>query len=36
VVSSHLAQHKCPEKVIFVCFDAATRQAYRDALGRKD
>jgi O-acetyl-ADP-ribose deacetylase (regulator of RNase III) len=36
VVSSHLAQHECPEKVIFVCFDAATRQAYRDALGRKD
>ena len=33
-VSPHLAQHEFPELVIFVCFDAATREAYRVALGR--
>jgi O-acetyl-ADP-ribose deacetylase (regulator of RNase III) len=31
-VSAHLAQHDYPERVIFVCFDAATLAAYRDAL----
>ena len=35
-VSSHLARHEFPETVIFVCFDAATRGAYRNALGRDD
>jgi O-acetyl-ADP-ribose deacetylase (regulator of RNase III) len=35
-VSSHLARHEFPETVIFVCFDAATREAYRNALGRDD
>ena len=32
-VSSHLAQHEFPQRVIFVCFDAATLEAYRHALG---
>jgi O-acetyl-ADP-ribose deacetylase (regulator of RNase III) len=31
-VSSHLAQYEFPERVIFVCFDAATLEAYRRAL----
>lgn len=31
--ASHLAEHDFPERVIFVCFDTATRDAYRDALG---
>lgn len=31
-VGAHLAQHALPERVIFVCFDAATQKAYRDAL----
>ena len=35
-VSSHLALHEFPELVIFVCFDAATLIAYRDALGREN
>jgi O-acetyl-ADP-ribose deacetylase len=35
-VASHLAHHEFPELVIFVCFDAATREAYRSALGRKE
>jgi O-acetyl-ADP-ribose deacetylase (regulator of RNase III) len=32
MVSAHLAQHEVPERVTFVCFDAATYEAYRDAL----
>lgn len=32
-VSSHLAEQRSPELVIFVCFDAATLEAYRTALG---
>jgi O-acetyl-ADP-ribose deacetylase (regulator of RNase III) len=35
-VSPHLARHEFPESVIFVCFDTATRKAYRNALGRED
>jgi O-acetyl-ADP-ribose deacetylase (regulator of RNase III) len=35
-VASHLALHEFPELVTFVCFDAATREAYRSALGRKE
>jgi O-acetyl-ADP-ribose deacetylase len=35
-VASHLARHEFPELVIFVCFDAAAREAYRSALGRKE
>jgi O-acetyl-ADP-ribose deacetylase (regulator of RNase III) len=35
-VASHLAQHEFPELVIFVCFDATTREAYIRALGPKD
>ena len=34
-VGAHLSQHEVPELVIFVCFDAATREAYRDALTRE-
>lgn len=34
-VGSHLAEHQLPELVIFVCFDAATHDAYRDALGSR-
>ena len=30
---SHLAQQPWPEPVAFVCFDEATRNAYREALG---
>jgi O-acetyl-ADP-ribose deacetylase len=29
----HLAAHDAPERVVFVCFDAATLPAYRRALG---
>jgi O-acetyl-ADP-ribose deacetylase len=32
-VGAHLALHSLPELVIFVCFDAATLDAYRRALG---
>ena len=32
-VGSHLAQQRSPELVIFVCFDTATLDAYRNALG---
>jgi len=35
-VGSHLAAKKFPELVIFVCFDAATHEAYRNALDRQD
>ena len=35
-VSSHLARHEFPELVIFVCFDAATRAAYHNALDRAE
>ena len=30
---SHLAEQPWPELVVFVCFDEATRDAYREALG---
>ena len=30
---SHLAEQPWPELVAFVCFDEATRNAYREALG---
>ena len=32
-VRAHLAKHKPPEKIIFVCFDERTVEAYRQALG---
>jgi O-acetyl-ADP-ribose deacetylase (regulator of RNase III) len=32
-VSAHLAAHERPETVIFTCFDEATHDAYRAALG---
>jgi O-acetyl-ADP-ribose deacetylase (regulator of RNase III) len=32
-VRAHLAQHELPQKVIFVCFDEPTVEAYRQALG---
>ena len=32
-VLRHLAEHEIPATVIFACFDEATRQAYRAALG---
>lgn len=35
-VASHLELHEFPELVIFVCFDAATSEAYRNELGRKE
>jgi len=31
--AAHLAVGAAPETVIFVCFDAATREAYRAAMG---
>ena len=34
-VISHLAQHQSPELIIFVCFDPATLEAYRKALGKE-
>jgi O-acetyl-ADP-ribose deacetylase (regulator of RNase III) len=34
-VSSHMAEHEFPHRVIFVCFDAATLDAYRNVLGRE-
>jgi O-acetyl-ADP-ribose deacetylase (regulator of RNase III) len=34
-VISHLAQHQSPDFVIFVCFDPATLEAYRKALGKE-
>jgi protein-disulfide isomerase len=33
-VISHLARHRSPELIIFVCFDPATLEAYRKALGK--
>jgi O-acetyl-ADP-ribose deacetylase (regulator of RNase III) len=33
-VRSHLLEHEFPELVIFVCFDPATLEAYRNALGQ--
>jgi O-acetyl-ADP-ribose deacetylase (regulator of RNase III) len=35
-VGAHLTQHELPEWIIFVCFDTATFDAYRGALGRDD
>ncbi len=35
MVTSHLARHQSPELVIFVCFDPATLEAYRKALGKE-
>jgi O-acetyl-ADP-ribose deacetylase (regulator of RNase III) len=32
-IGSHLAEHQLPELVIFVRFDTATLNAYRDAVG---
>jgi len=32
-VAKDLADQQLPELVIFVCFDSATLDAYRDALG---
>src|SRR5947207_4602910 len=32
-VCRHLAEHEIPATVIFACFDEATREAYRAALG---
>jgi O-acetyl-ADP-ribose deacetylase len=32
-VGSHLAEQQLPELVIFVCFDTATLDAYRNAVG---
>jgi len=32
-VGAHLVQQQFPERVTFVCFDAPTLDAYRDALG---
>jgi O-acetyl-ADP-ribose deacetylase (regulator of RNase III) len=34
-VVEHLAERDFPERVIFVCFDPATLQAYQKALGRE-
>jgi O-acetyl-ADP-ribose deacetylase len=34
-VGPYLADHRLPELVIFVCFDAATLEAYRNAMGRE-
>lgn len=34
-VALHLAEQPLPERVTFVCFDAATLDAYRNAVGRK-
>jgi len=34
-VRAHLAASEMPQRVIFVCFDAATLGAYRVALGRE-
>ena len=34
-VTSHLASHEFPERVIFVCFDLATLEIYQKALGRE-
>ena len=33
IVRGHLAEHDLPQRVIFMCFDAATLAAYRLALG---
>ena len=35
-VTAHLDREELPETVIFACFDEATRDAYRDALGSSD
>src|ERR1043166_4556032 len=32
-VSTHLAHEEIPETIIFVCFDEATRAAYKTVLG---
>jgi O-acetyl-ADP-ribose deacetylase (regulator of RNase III) len=32
-VQAHLAENDMPEKVVFVCFDEPTVEAYRQALG---
>jgi O-acetyl-ADP-ribose deacetylase len=32
IVGSHLAEQQLPEMVIFVCFDSATLNAYRNTL----
>jgi O-acetyl-ADP-ribose deacetylase (regulator of RNase III) len=34
-VGSHLAKEEFPNSVIFVCFDAASFEAYRSALGEE-
>jgi O-acetyl-ADP-ribose deacetylase len=34
-VRNHLDRHATPQTVIFVCFDAATLDAYRAALGKR-
>jgi O-acetyl-ADP-ribose deacetylase len=34
-VGAHLAKYEFPEQVMFVCFDAATLEAYRNALGQE-
>lgn len=34
-VVSHSTEHEFPQSVIFMCFDAATREAYREALGQE-
>ncbi|HKS89795.1 MAG TPA: O-acetyl-ADP-ribose deacetylase [Stellaceae bacterium] len=33
-VGAHLGANELPERVIFICFDPATEEAYRRALGR--
>ena len=32
-VRAHIGRHNLPERIIFVCFDDATAEAYRMALG---
>jgi O-acetyl-ADP-ribose deacetylase len=34
-VAEHLAENDLPERVIFVCFDAATVESYRKVLGQE-
>jgi O-acetyl-ADP-ribose deacetylase len=34
-VAEHLAENGLPERVIFVCFDTATLESYREVLGRE-
>jgi O-acetyl-ADP-ribose deacetylase (regulator of RNase III) len=33
-VSKHIAEQQLPKLVMFVCYDAATLDAYREAFGR--